>query len=119
MGLLRGAINVVRTNARSNRRDAFVFGLKILKPIAAAVVGSVSLLHVHDVVVGTDYLQTVVYTASLYTFRFRTLVQIAPLVDGFLPGVFRIFGLGALVSLVIWVGAIGIGVKWTLGKLRS
>lgn len=112
MGKWKGALNVAISNSRSNKRRAFVFGLKILKPVAIVAIVIATLLYIAGELTGHHYLQSVLYTVSLYTLPWRTLVQIAPLIDELFPYMFRLFGLGALVAFVRIVGGIGIGVSW-------
>jgi uncharacterized membrane protein len=112
MGKWRGTLNVIRSNVDSNTQKTFVHGLKVLEPVAYAAIVVVSILFAHDLVAGTDYIQTIGYTVAVYSFRWRTLVQLAPLVDQFAPGILRLIGLGAMMKLVVYVGGISLGISW-------
>lgn len=112
MGKWKGALKVAVSNSRSNERNAFVHGLKILKPLFLCGLAALLILHVAGEVTGQHYLQGLLYTLILYTLEWRTLIQIAPLIDELLPTFYRIIGLGALVKLVTYVGGAGIGFSW-------
>ena len=112
MGKLRGAVNVARSNYESNKRNAFVYGLNIFKPVAIFCIFVATGLAATDIIAGTDFLQTTLYTISIYVFRWRTLIQLAPLVDQFTPGILRLIGLGTLLKAITVIGVVGIALSW-------
>lgn len=116
MGDLTGAAKLARSSYSSNTRKAFVFGLKILKPVGIWLFLILGLLYTHDLITGQDMFHSVVYGFLVTSLRWRTLIQLAPLVDQFTPGILRLFGLGAVLKGITGVGAIGIAYKWLRNK---
>lgn len=112
MGKLRGTVNVAWSNYKSNKRNAFIHGLRVFKPAAILCVFVAAGLSATDAIADTDFLQTTLYTVSIYAFRWRTLIQLAPLIDQFTPGILRLIGLGTLLNTIVGIGVISIALSW-------
>jgi len=112
MGKWRGVIKYLIGNQRHNKENAFRRGLDFLFPIFISVIAVVIGLYLYDIATGSDILQTILYFLAAYGLRWRTLIQIAPLVDQFAPSVLRLLGLGGVITTIACVGNLVMAKNW-------